>query len=213
MSYFLDHASPDYQCSDLTPCPYTGQELLTRHRLGAEEEHRLWDRREEIRDGVEEIVKTVVGEELAADWEFINRLLIIPEFLNTLQTIRGQNDRAEGNNDDQSEPGYCQQREEQNKKKILSLFGLIREEKLFYEKETDEQFLLRQKLKILLKEMLNDENYSDPAMTSTLLNSEDIRTWLTVFGAAEDEEQRGQARRALAGVIRDTQGAERLRQR
>ena len=34
-----------------------------------------------------------------------------------------------------------------------------------------------------------------------------------VFEAAEDEEQRGQAREAVTGIIRDTHGAESLGQR
>ena len=50
-------------------------------------------------------------------------------------------------------------------------------------------------------------------MISTLLNSEDIRSWLTVLAGAEDQEQRRQARRVLAEIIMGTEGAEKLGQR
>ena len=137
MSQCLGHTSPDYQCPKLSPCPYTGQELLTRHRLGGEEEHRLWDKREDIRGVVRKIVKTVVGEDLAGDRdfinmardrEFINRLLANKEVFDTVQTIVGEisvnksgqtvtgdNERSEGNINHQSESGYYQQQGEQNK--------------------------------------------------------------------------------------------------
>ena len=68
-------------------------------------------------------------------------------------------------------------------------------------------------LESFLKDILNDETYSDPAMTSTLLNSQDIRTWVTVFAAAEDQEQRRQARKVLTWLIMDTYGVDILKQR
>ena len=65
----LSHTNPDYQCPKLSNCPYKGETLLTRHRLGGEEEHMLWDKREVLRRDrdVRMIVKTVVGEDLAGD--------------------------------------------------------------------------------------------------------------------------------------------------
>ena len=64
----------------------------------------------------------------------------------------------------------------------------------------------------MMKDIVSDES-DDPDMISTLLQSEAIRTWLRVFAAAEDQEQRRQARRVLAEIIRDTEGAHRLGQR
>ena len=50
-----NHHSPDYQCTDLRgnilpECEYRGQEILTRHRLGDDQEHQCWDKREDIRE-------------------------------------------------------------------------------------------------------------------------------------------------------------------
>ena len=80
------------------------------------------------------------------------------------------------------------------------------------EKEEKEMEELREIFDRVMKDVVNDES-DDPDMISTLLQSEAIRTWLTVFAAAEDQEQRRQARRVLAEIIRDTEGAHRLGQR
>ena len=88
---------------------------------------------------------------------------------------------------------------------INTLWGLY----LGAEKEKEE---LREIFDRVMKDVVNDES-DDPDMISTLLQSEAIRTWLTVFAAAEDQEQRRQARRVLAEIIRDTEGAHRLGQR
>ena len=71
-----DHHSPDYQCPILPECEYRGQEIVTRHRLGGDQEHQCWDKRENIRGDVKYIVSHKVGQEMADDDVFINRLLI-----------------------------------------------------------------------------------------------------------------------------------------
>ena len=75
LSIYYDHLSPDYQCPMLPECEYRGQEIVRRHRLGGDQEHQCWDKREDIRDDVEEIVSDVVGQDMADDRVFINRLL------------------------------------------------------------------------------------------------------------------------------------------
>ena len=50
LSDVYDHHSPDYQCPRLPECEYRGQEILTRHRLGGDQEHQCWDKREDIRE-------------------------------------------------------------------------------------------------------------------------------------------------------------------
>ena len=80
------------------------------------------------------------------------------------------------------------------------------------EKEEEEKEELREILSCVMKDVVSDKP-DDAAMMSTLLESEAIRTWLAVFAGAEDQEQRRQARRVLAGIIRETEGAEKLGQR
>ena len=80
------------------------------------------------------------------------------------------------------------------------------------ENEEKEKEDLREILSCVMKDIVSDES-DDPDMISTLLQSEAIRTCLTVFAAAEDQEQRRQARRVLDEIIRDTEGAHRLGQR
>ena len=50
LSIFYNHHSPDYQCPILPECEYRGQEIVTRHRLGDDQEHQCWDNREDIRE-------------------------------------------------------------------------------------------------------------------------------------------------------------------
>ena len=85
---YLSHLSPDYQCPRLPDCEYRGQKLLTRHRLGDDQEHQCWDKREHIRGDVQEIVSDVVGQDMADDLEFINRLLVHTEVYNSVQTMK-----------------------------------------------------------------------------------------------------------------------------
>ena len=60
-------------------------------------------------------------------------------------------------------------------------------------------------LESMVNNLVVSDESDDPDMISTLLQSEAIRTCLTVFAAAEDQEQRRQARRVLAEIIRDTE--------
>ena len=88
---FYDHHSLEYQCPILPECEYRGQEIVTRHRLGDDQEHQCWDKREDNRGDVKKIVSDVVGQDMADDRVFINRLLVNTEVFNIVQTILEEN--------------------------------------------------------------------------------------------------------------------------
>ena len=100
---FYDHLSPDYQCTRLPECEYRGQEIVTRHRLGDDQEHQCWDKREDIRGVVMKIVSDVVGKDFALDHVFINRLLVDTEVFDIVQTIQEESKSEQtvsGDNDE-----------------------------------------------------------------------------------------------------------------
>ena len=71
----FSHSSPDYHCTLMSSCTFTEQTLLTRVRVGEEKEHMRWDRREQIRADLKELVTRLVGEVYAEDKVFMNSLL------------------------------------------------------------------------------------------------------------------------------------------
>ena len=58
----------------MTPCTFIGQQLLNKVMLGREEDHAMWDRREEVRGMLMALVAEVVGKEWADNRQFINSL-------------------------------------------------------------------------------------------------------------------------------------------
>ena len=128
LSVYYDHHSPDYQCTKLPECEYRGQEILTRHRLGDDQEHQCWDKREDIRGVVMKKVSREVGQDMASKRVFINRLLVNTEVFNIVQTIQ------EKNKSEQTVSG--DEHEIQNKRE---LYSLIQGESIIYEKEKTEK--------------------------------------------------------------------------
>ena len=75
MTDALYHSSPEYQCSMMTPCTFTGKVIIERERLGREEDHLLWDRREKVRGRLEKLVEEFLGKEKSDDRHYMKRLL------------------------------------------------------------------------------------------------------------------------------------------
>ena len=88
MADALYHSSPEYQCSMMTPCTYTGKEIIERERLGREEDHLLWDRREEVRVVLKEVVTIMLDKDYAKDEMFLNSLLKNIVILETMEQCK-----------------------------------------------------------------------------------------------------------------------------
>ena len=79
---------------------------------------------------------------------------------------------------------------------VLEMIDREKEER---EKELREKEL-REILSCVMREIVSEE-YDDYDMNTTLLHSHDIRTWVTVFENAKDQEQRKQACMVLKLII------------
>ena len=84
----LDHSSPEYQCSRMTPCTYTGKVIIERERLGREEDHLLWDRREQVRKALRKVVTIMLDKDYADDRKFLNSLLKNIVILETMEQCK-----------------------------------------------------------------------------------------------------------------------------
>ena len=92
------HADPSHPCTYYSPpsggpCTYLGEQLVEEVRLGEEEEHRRWDFRDEVRPGLEAVVKGVLGEEESKDEELVYKLLVQDDVTRALAVIKADHDR------------------------------------------------------------------------------------------------------------------------
>ena len=84
----MDHSSPEYQCSMMTPCTFTGKVIIERERLGREEDHLLWDRREKVRKALMKVVTIMLDKDYADDRKFLNCLLKNIVILETMEQCK-----------------------------------------------------------------------------------------------------------------------------
>ena len=188
---FLSHLSPDYQCTDLPDCEYRGQELLRRHRLGDDQEHQCWDKREHIRLYVWMIVFPVVGLDMAGDREFINRLLLHTEVFDIVQKLKHG---------------------KKVKKNITSfrlrrLHKLVMEEKNVYETEKNakqkekENRKLKLQIKSLLKQILSDDAYDTTALVTEILEHQTVVDAVKLWYDTEDQEEKMKAEKKMFSLL------------
>ena len=59
----------------MTSCTFVGKQILDKVRLGREQDHVIWDRREKVRGTLEGLVAKVLGNKWAGNRQFINTLM------------------------------------------------------------------------------------------------------------------------------------------
>jgi hypothetical protein len=82
----LSHSVSNYQCR-VAPCSFTGQTLLYRQRMGSQEEHMVWDQRNEVRPALARAVREILGEEYARNLSFIYKLMHSEDIMDTLRLL------------------------------------------------------------------------------------------------------------------------------
>ena len=59
----------------MTPCTFKEKVIMKRERLGREEDHLLWDKREKVRVRLMKLVQKLLGKEKSDDRHYMKRLL------------------------------------------------------------------------------------------------------------------------------------------
>ena len=156
------HSSPYHECEWDPACSYTGQIFLANVKLGDEEDHMMWDRREHIRPTLKSIVRKLLGADkvaanapeskLASDSKFIKRLLKNTDILLFLEKEEAKHSpltsAVKQNTNNTSEPDFLPCRNNSTRKKedadrksiedINELNSVIWEEKLKYENDKND---------------------------------------------------------------------------
>ena len=72
--------------------------MITKVRVGGEEDHLIWERREQVRPTIRGVVRRVVGDESAYNHKFINMLLSNQDILELLESSNNNDDSYDKSN-------------------------------------------------------------------------------------------------------------------